>query len=142
MKCPHCKNELPDNHGARWCSFCGKDLPGSATYAVETPSSSPQLAPVKVNWLVFFAVLIAPPLLTLITASTVGGRNEQVSPIIGLYGGGAAGIICGLLLGLRLGKTVLARVVLGVLFSVVMAFLCIMLCLLGCTMGGYQFRMM
>jgi len=140
MNCPHCQKELPINYGARWCPFCGKDLPASATYAVEPPPQSPILSPVKINWLIFFVVLLAPPLLTMLSASLVGGRNEQVSPGIGLYGGGAAGIACGIMLCLRLGKTLLARVVLGILLSGVMMVVCIMLCFLGCNLGGYQLR--
>src|ERR1700722_7163021 len=128
MNCPHCQKELPENFGARWCPFCGKELPASATYAVSWPPTSAPLRPFRFNWLIFFGVLLAPALVTMLTASTVGGRNEQVSPVVALFGGGAAGIICGVLLGLRLGKTVPARLVLGILLAVVMAFLCFMLC--------------
>jgi hypothetical protein len=139
MNCPHCQKELPDNYRARWCTFCGKDLPALGTYLVEQPQSG-GLPPVKINWLIFFCALLAPPLLTMLTASTVGGRNESVSPAIALFGGGAGGIICGVLLGLRLGKTVQARFVLGILLTFGMIIVCVMLCLAGCTIGGYQMR--
>jgi hypothetical protein len=139
MNCPHCQKELPDNYRARWCTFCGKDLPASGTYITEQTSAA-TLPPFKINWLIFFGALLVPPLLTMLTASTVGGRNEQVSPTIAFCGGGVGGIICGVLLGLRIGRTVPARFALGILLSFVMAIVCVMLCLLGCTIGGYQMR--
>lgn len=135
MNCPHCQTELPENFATAWCPSCGKNLPARANDDIK-----PTLPPVKINWLIFFAVLLAPALLTTLTASSIQTLNESVSPTIALLGGSAAGIVCGVLLGLRLGKTALARTGLGILFSVVMVIVCVMLCLFGCNLGGYHMR--
>jgi len=140
MNCPHCQKELPENYGARWCPFCGKDLPASATYAVEAPPSA-SLKPVKINWLIFISALLIPPMLTMLSALLTGSRNDPVSPVVGLCGGVAAGIYCGVVLGLRFGETSLGRIVCGVLLSMPMVIVCVMLCFFGCTIGGYQIRL-
>lgn len=140
MNCPHCQKELPDNYGARWCPFCGKDLPASATYAVEMPPSAASLKPVKINWLIFISALLVPPLLTMLTALSTAGRNSEllVPPFVGVCGGVTAGIYCGVVLGLRLGQTLSGRIIGGALLSVPMVIVCVMLCFFGCTIGGYK----
>jgi hypothetical protein len=107
--------------------------------AEEPISGDPPLMPVKISWLMFFGVLLAPPLLTLLVAYVTRGQsNQPISPLIALFGGAAAGIGCGIMLALRLGKTLAARVVVGILFSVVFAVVCIMLSFGGCMIGGYE----
>lgn len=135
MNCPHCQKELPSDYGATWCPFCGKNLPVS-----EINSVKPQLRRVKINWFIFYAVLLAPALITMLTAMCFHAPNQGVSAAMGLFGGGAAGIACGIMLGLRLGKTLPTRIVLGILFSFVLVVVCITLCCFGCQAGGYNLR--
>ena len=135
MNCPHCLKELPENYHAGWCPFCGKDLPAS-----EIDSAKPPLRPVKIYWPVFFAVLLAPALVTMFSAMLDHAPNQSVSPVIGLFGGAAAGIACGIILGLRLGSTALERVVVTLLLCLIMAVVDITLSCLGCAVGGYNWK--
>jgi hypothetical protein len=133
MNCPHCQKPIPENNAVSVCPHCG----GAAQYP-EPPAFVP-LPPVKINWFIFFLVLIGPPLLTLITAYLgKDHRGQSVPPFIGFFGGGAAGIACGVMLARRLGTTSSARVLLGILFAGIFAVVCIMLSVLGCGAGGYQ----
>ncbi|HWD93217.1 MAG TPA: hypothetical protein VG938_12810 [Verrucomicrobiae bacterium] len=91
------------------------------------------------KWGIFFAVFLAPPLLTSIVAF-VGQEepNEQLSPLVAVFGGAVGGVVCGIMLALRLGKTSGARVLLGLLFSAVFAVVCITLSCFGCLAVGYR----
>ncbi len=130
--CPHCQKELPANYGAEWCPICGRDLPPS-----ETDSVQHQLPPVKTNWLVFFSVLLAPIVLTIL-AVFLGAKNGNAAPAITFFGGGTAGIVCGVMLGRQLGKTGPTRVILGVLFVFIMVVVCIGMSSFGCMASGFQ----
>src|SRR5690242_13965829 len=132
MNCPHCQKPLPQNYTASFCPHCG----GAIEYPHIPVPASPPLPPVKVNWFLFFAVLLAPPLLTLITAFVSREqRGQSVSPVIALFGGAIAGIVCGIMLARRVGRTGSARILLGFLFSGIFAVVCITLSLFGC-LGG------
>lgn len=133
MNCPHCQKASPENYTASYCPHCGGALqPGGVADA---------LPPVKTSWLIFFAVLLAPPLLTTLAAFLAGGEIAGDATVaIGSIGGAAGGIACGIMLALRLGKTVGARIVLGILLSCVFAVACITLSCLGCLFGGYEMR--
>jgi hypothetical protein len=117
-----------------------------ATGVMNVPKPTPPIAeqapkPFKIKWWIFFAALLAPPLLTLMAAYLNKGQaNEGVSPVIGIVGGAAGGIICGVLLALRMQKTIAARVVLAVLLSAVLGIVCIMLSFFGCMVGGYVLK--
>lgn len=138
MNCPHCQKELPANYSANWCSFCGKDLP-------EPASSEQELPPVKFKWKLFLCVLLAPPLLTLLSAAAMhflilpDSTNESLTPFVGLIGGGIGGIICGVLIGLQ-SRNLAARVFLSIFMAAIMIPVCVTLCIFGCTFGGYDFR--
>jgi hypothetical protein len=139
--CPQCQKELPDNYEGRNCPHCGAALPATiAPPAVIQPSlPEPEAAAFKMNWWIFFAVFLAPPLLTSIAAFL--GRlnsNEEVSPMIAVFGGAASGIACGVMLALRLGRTSTARVLLSLLFSAMLAVVCITLSCFGCLAVGYR----
>jgi hypothetical protein len=132
MNCPHCQKVLPENSSGKNCPHCGKSLQPE----VATASS---LAPVRIKWLIFFGVLLAPPLITMFAAFLGKGQeNEQASPVIAVFGGAGCGIACGIMLALRLGRTSGARVLLGLLFSVIFAVVCITLSCFGCLAVGYQ----
>ena len=138
MNCPHCQRELPENYGAAYCPFCGQNLPPENQIA---ESSAKKLAPIRFHVMIFFLLLLLPPIVTMISAWLVQSQNEPYSLCIGFFGGGAAGIACGIMLGLRLGRTVPARILLSLFFAAIMAVVCIMLCFFGCNLGGYQFRL-
>jgi len=138
MNCPHCQKELPENHSAEGCPFCGQNAPPQKIDSVDPGEKL--LAPVKFRVVVFFLVLLGPPVLTMISALLIHAQNQSGSVVIGFFGGGATGIACGIMLGLRLGRTLPARVALCLLFAAVMTFVCIMLCFIGCSLGGYQIK--
>lgn len=103
--------------------------------------NNPSIAPVKIRWSVFFLVLLAPALLTII-ASFLGRNheNEPVSAIIAFFGGIAAGITCGVMLAMRIGRTVSGRIGFGLLFACIFVVVCVTLNFFGCMAGGYQLR--
>jgi hypothetical protein len=138
MNCPHCQKELPENHSVESCPFCGQNAPPQKIDGVGPGETL--LAPVKFRAVVFFLVLLGPPILTMISARLIHAQDQSISVGIGLFGGGAAGIACGIMLGLRLGSTLPARIALCLLFVAVMTFVCIMLCFIGCSLGGYQLK--
>jgi hypothetical protein len=136
MNCPHCHKVLPENYAASYCPHCGGavQMAEPAFYS----SGTPAVAPIKISWLIFFGVLLAPLLLTILVVLLSGPHtNEQFSPIIAFFGGAGAGIVCGVMLALRLGKSMGARVGLGVLFACIFAVLGIMLSCFGCLAAGY-----
>jgi hypothetical protein len=92
----------------------------------------------RTNWKVFFGVLLAPVVVTSITAVILRGPHDNVSPFIGLAGGGAAGIACGIMLAFRIGKTSETRVVLSILLAAVMAAVSVTMCCIGCNLSGYE----
>jgi hypothetical protein len=148
--CRHCQQDLPENYKGRYCPACGAVLPEvliPATGIMNVPKPTPPVTEpavkqFKINWWIFFAALLAPPLLTLIAAYLNKGQaNEGVSPGIGLFGGAAGGIICGVLLALRTRKTTAAKVALAVLLSVALGIVCIMLSFFGCMVGGYVLKL-
>ena len=126
MKCPHCQKELPENYGAAWCPFCGQNFSAHANSS---------LPPARLNWWVFFAILLAPGLLALLGALL---KVEALSVASPLFGGPIAGIICGILLARRIGRTLQARIGLGFLFVALLGFLSFALGFTGCMAGGFQ----
>jgi hypothetical protein len=135
MNCPHCQKVLPEQLAEGRCPHCGGTVPPEAA-----PGPPVSLAPVKIRWLVFFCVLLTPPVMTLISAVLGKGQaGESASPAIGFFGGAAAGIACGVMLAFRFGRSISARVLLGLFCSAAMAVVCIMLSLFGCEAGGYHF---
>ncbi|TAK94955.1 MAG: hypothetical protein EPO07_15955 [Verrucomicrobia bacterium] len=102
-----------------------------------SPETAPPPPTAETNWLVFFAVLLAPVILSCI-AGALDKPNGGLSPMIALIGGGVAGIICGIMLGLRFGKTTGQKSVLIVGLAIVMVIVCIGLNCFGCLASGYQ----
>ena len=136
MNCPHCQKPLPEKYNATYCLHCGQALE-----LREPPINWQPLTPVKVSWFLFFGVLLAPAILTFLTAFLGKEQsNEQASPLIGFYGGAASGIACGILLAVRLGKNVLARIIFAILFSCILGVVSIAVSFAGCMAAGYKFR--
>jgi hypothetical protein len=120
--CPHCQRELPVNHPANWCPFCGRDwLPD------ENPSSEIH----KINWLVFFAVLFAPAMLSMLGMTINAGGLVFFSTFIG---SGVAGIVCGSMIALRQARGMEANKLLVAVLSVLLGALSFFLCFLGCSL--------
>lgn len=133
MNCPHCQKELPDNYRARWCTFCGKDLPALGTYLVEQPTSA-NLPPVKTNWLFFFTVLLAPAIFTF---SGVALNSSAIVLIATLGGSLVAGKMCSKLLNDKWGLSVAANWLLAGVLAVLSFFLCFGGCVAGSVMGRH-----
>jgi hypothetical protein len=139
MNCPHCQKTLPENYTASYCPHCGGGMQAAeAVFIPPSPSPSPR-PPRKIRLSIFFSVLLAPPLLTMLSAFVSRGQwNEQTSPAIAVWGGAAAGIACGVMLAFRLGKHIAARIILSILLSAVFGVVCIMLSFGGCMVAGYR----
>lgn len=136
MNCPHCHQDLPENYGAVYCTFCGKDLPAPIFPNQESPS-------VKFKWRLFLCAMLFPALLTLLSSAAMRFLifsqpvNEGVSPWVGLIGGIIGGVICGLLLAFQ-SRNLWNRIILSIFMSAIMIVICIVLCFFGCNIGGYQ----
>ena len=126
MNCPHCQQEIPANYSVEWCPWCGKDL-----VVQESESSKPPVWPVRTNWFVFFAVFLAPPVLTMI-AVTVG--NGELILVTALYGSPMAGLVCGLLVARRLFPTTGLRVLFTLAFTAAFGFVIFWLSFAGCVL--------
>jgi hypothetical protein len=140
--CPHCQKEIPSTFNGRYCPHCGVARPETIAPKASTsttPVVEQALKPFKINWWIFFAVLLAPPLLTLLAAfSTNEHAGADAPPFVAMVGGISSGIVCGIMLALRLGKTTDTRVLLGILFCVILAVVCVTLSCFGCLAGGYK----
>jgi hypothetical protein len=140
--CPHCQKEIPDNFNGRYCPHCGAARPETIAPKTSTPTIPVvelTLKPFKINWWIFFAIFLAPPLLTLLAALlTREHAGGDTPPFVAVVGGVSSGIVCGVMLALRVGKTTETRVLLGILFCVVLAVVCVTLSCFGCLAGGYQ----
>jgi hypothetical protein len=84
---------------------------------------------VRVNWLFFFGVLLAPAVAVMIGMMTGSGGLVVFATFIG---SGWAGITCGTMLARRLARGGGINALLVVMFSVVFAVLSFILCFVGC----------
>jgi hypothetical protein len=137
MNCPSCHKELPENISIEKCPFCGTTLvPGIPARQVHQPR--------HFQARLFFCGLLAPPLLTLITAflmrTFVDKSNESVSVAVGSIGSVIGGIICGVTIGI-LPRDIGARVICSIVMIAIMSGVCLVLSCFGCTMGGYQLNL-
>ena len=97
--------------------------------------------PTKINWLFFFAVLLAPAVVTMLGAagSRDGNGGAAIMAAAGpLVGAPLAGLICGIYLAPRVGRTSAERLWLGFLCVGVCACVSFMLTFLGCQLGSSQ----
>ena len=93
--------------------------------------------PSKINWLVFFAALFVPTLLTIATI-LLGANHGDAAPTVAGLGGIASGIVGGAMLGRRIGRTSAMKIALGILFTLVLGAACIGMNCFGCLASGYQ----
>jgi hypothetical protein len=114
------------------CPACGKTVSRQEMDS----SQSPPPVPVRTNWFLFFAVLLAPTLLTILCVKA-GRATHDLSVGTTLLGGPAAGIICGIMLGRRLGNRAESKVVLSLVFAAALSVCCVGMSFFGCLTSGY-----
>jgi hypothetical protein len=103
---------------------------------MNTPNPPPlEPTPRRTNWLVFFSLLLAPAVLTLLAASA---KADGLAVACSLIGGGLAGIACGTMLARQLGRTQGNKILLGVVFAVLFGSLSFGLGFAGCMVGGFK----
>jgi hypothetical protein len=125
MNCPHCQKKLPENYSAGWCPFCGRDL---------FPDQSPSIESAKINWLVFFTVLLAPAVLSLIGVAL----NIGTLIVSGTFGGSlVAGAVCSGMLDERYGYSSVVRWLLAAVLALLSFALCFGGCLAGVMIGKH-----
>lgn len=121
MNCPHCHRQWPEGYGGNSCPFCGGDI--SSLNALGANGR-------RINWLVFYVILLAPAALNLVGVMCNAGYLIFPSTFLGSL---LAGIICGLMLaryrGMRGSLAFLLVMGLGV-FSFI-------LCFAGCIARGF-----
>ncbi len=89
----------------------------------------------RLSLLLFFTALLAPPVITFLSARS-GLKDAPV--VWALVGGALGGIVCGVMLGRRFGKTNVSRVMLGILFTLIFAVVCFVMSFAGCMTGGFK----
>lgn len=94
----------------------------------KTPGLSPN---VRVGWWIFAAALIAPALLTLLTA-----KSEDLWPIFTFPASGVAGLFCGFWMASRVCRTTPGKILGGLALAVIFTVISLALCFAGCAMGG------
>ncbi len=120
------------------CPACGREIEGTQDVISNCPGCGASLAGTtthRINWWIFFAALLTPPILTLLASLA---KIEAAATGIPFLGGGIAGLICGIMLGRRIGKSTTARVLLSILFVAVLGSLTFFLSFMGCMAGGFQ----
>ena len=83
------------------------------------------------GWWVFFLALIAPAVLTLLTA-----KSENLWPVFTFPASGIAGLYCGFYLSFRICKTTPGKILSGLALAFVFAASSFALCCVGCAVGG------
>jgi hypothetical protein len=127
MNCPHCQKELPENYGANWCSFCGKDLATDKIFPKD--KSGIQRLPTKG----FFISLLAPAIVSF-TALLL--HVEFIAAFAGIFGILVSGFVCAILYVRSLNPTGFKRAFLNLFFIAAFCFLSFALSGLGCVAGA------
>jgi hypothetical protein len=125
MNCPHCQQPLPESHTNAICCYCQRELTPGPLSAGDAPT-------VGRRWAWFFILLVAPPILSLLSAFV----HEAISPWIAIVSSVLSALAGGILLGSQIGKTRYARIGFVVLFTPLMFVVCLVLSMFGCTLGG------
>jgi hypothetical protein len=130
--CPACKLEttfVPTDKG-KVCPHCGATFDVGAGTLLPAPPAPPAQA--ATTWLVLLAVLLMPPLLTLLVALS---RNEQASVWAAVIGSGVAALFCAIWLAARLNLQLGLRIGIGILLAPVFYGACFALSFAGCALG-------
>jgi hypothetical protein len=106
------------------------------------PSPDPVIegSPRKVNWLLFFAAMFLPTLLT-VGMILLGAKQGDTAPATAALGGGISGIVCGTMLGRRFGRTPRLKILLGIISALVMGVACVTMNCFGCIASGYKLHL-
>jgi hypothetical protein len=129
MNCPHCQRELPENHGAAWCPYCGKDLADAFV------SSSGNIPKRRFPWLVFAIVMSAPAMADFILVNFISDSLDTLGTmmLISFVGSTISGIACGIILARWKGASGFRLFSQAIGFAFLMAIVSFGLCCLGCT---------
>ena len=123
MNCPHCQKDLPENYGAAWCPFCGKDLSVPET-------NLPAFESRWVSWPKFFIILFAPAIgCFLALAIDIGG----LAVLLGLFGSLVSGLICARMIMENVNLTGFKRGLAHFGLAILLCGTAWFLCFLGCT---------
>ena len=102
------------------------------------PANERPPVPGRFNAVLFFTILLAPGLLTLLSAQTKAESFTQFFPLIG---GGIAGIFCGVVLAFRSASSIAGRIICSILFIPLLALVSLGMGVLGCSLGGGSAKM-
>jgi hypothetical protein len=128
MNCPHCQKELPENHGAVYCLFCGRDL-----VPEETGILPPIFESNRFHWPKFCMVLFTPAVGCFLSlAMDVSG----LALIFGLVGSVASGLICARMIMGSLHLAGSKRFLVHFVLAMLLCGLAWLLCFLGCAGGA------
>jgi hypothetical protein len=128
MNCPNCKEILPPDYSAAWCPFCGKNLA-----VAKNDLDKKQSPPLKIIWWNFFAVLLAPALLTTLVALF---KSPGATTFCVLCSSPMAGIIAGVLLSRLNAGNIGLRMLLMLFYASLFSFFCLVSCFFGCSLAG------
>jgi ribosomal protein S27AE len=125
--CPQCKQDVVFAvHGnTKTCPACGYQSRS------EEPPSLPGMLRSRGGWLIFFAALFTPALLTFIVLAT--GATLDSGAGIAFIGSGMSAIVCGTFCALRSARSLAGRILLGILLFATFYGVCFALCFAGCT---------
>lgn len=122
------------------CAGCGREVEFVATAdGLNCPNCGAPFSDLsrrpRLPWVIFFLVLFAPAL-----CSLLGVRLKSDGLAVGsvVFGSIVSGIICGTLLGRRLGRTTGSRFGLGIVFVCVFGAVSFVLGFFGCMVGGFN----
>lgn len=121
-KCLGCGQEVERQSGATNCPQCGKSL-------------APETTRRKMNWLVFFAVLLAPVVLTILAVRFSDAKGKAAENVVGISSI-ICGIISGTMLGYSVGKTTRSKLELSFLYAMLFAVLDVGMSTIGCCASG------
>jgi len=119
MNCPHCHKELPENYARVYCPACGRDVCLEQISLVRSP---------KTNWPAFFALLLAPAILSFMGIALDIGAVV----VIATFGGSlVAGKMCSGMLEERWGMSFVFKWLMTAVLAVLSFFLCFGGCMAG-----------
>jgi len=101
--------------------------------APNAPFGKRDLLPVKIKWLVFFAVLLGPAISTMLIASF---KSPNLTSLWVLAGSPIAGIVSGVMLSRACSRNVGVRVLLALVFAFVLSAFCLISCFFSCGLAG------
>ena len=120
MNCPHCQKETPAKYSSAWCPFCGRDF---------SPDRAPSPDTSRINWPVFFAILFAPAIITLLGVLV---NAFAIVPPATFGGSFLAGIACGGMVANQLARGMEPNRFLVIVLSTIFIAVSFILCFAGC----------